>query len=258
MSVLEELQAAVAVVARQVGPRRSSASAAPARLGRDRRRRSRRHERPQPARRRGHRTLRRWTIRPGRVAGVDVDGDLAVVDGRHGRRHGRSNGATARPSASAPRSSARRPRPAAAPRVTVGIVSASRARSAGRVAGASPASIEHTAPLASGSSGGALVDAAGRLVGLNTNRVGEGFYLALPADAALRERVDALGRGESPRSPAAGHRGRAQRVASRMRQSVGLPERDGLLVRGVEDDSPAAQGGHPRRRPHRRGRRARR
>ena len=64
-----------------------------------------------------------------------------------------------------------------------------------RIAG----SIEHTAPLAPGSSGGALLDADGRLVGLNTNRIGDGFYLALPADGALRERVDALGRGEEPK-----------------------------------------------------------
>src|SRR4029078_13620690 len=60
-------------------------------------------------------------------------------------------------------------------------------------------SVEHTAPLAPGSSGGALLDAEGRLVGLNTNRIGEGFYLALPANAALQARVDALSRGEAPR-----------------------------------------------------------
>ena len=32
-------------------------------------------------------------------------------------------------------------------------------------------------------------------------------------------------------------------VARRLRRSVGLPERDGLLVRGVEDDSPASRAG---------------
>ena len=70
-------------------------------------------------------------------------------------------------------------------------------------------SVEHTAPLAPGSSGGALLDADGKLVGLNTNRIGEGFYLALPADAELRARVDALGRGESPDPPAPRRRRRA-------------------------------------------------
>ena len=104
-------------------------------------------------------------------------------------------------------------------------------------------SVEHTAPLAPGSSGGPLLDATGRLVGLNTNRIGEGFYLALPADAALRGRVDALARGESPVRPRLGVAVAPSHVARRMRRSVGLPERDGVLVRGVEDGSLAAAAG---------------
>ena len=35
----------------------------------------------------------------------------------------------------------------------------------------------------------------------------------------------------------------APHVAARLRQAVGLPERDGLLVRGVVDGSPAAAAG---------------
>jgi S1-C subfamily serine protease len=87
------------------------------------------------------------------------------------------------------------------------------------------------------------VDADGKLLGLNTNRIGEGFYLALPADAALRERIDALGRGESPRRRKLGVAVAPGHVARRLRRSVGLPDRDGVLVRGVEDDSPAARAG---------------
>lgn len=108
-----------------------------------------------------------------------------------------------------------------------------------RIAG----SLEHTAPLVRGSSGGPIVDAAGRLVGLNTNRAGEGFYLAIPADAALRERIDGLGRGESAAAPRLGVAVAPPWVARRMRRAVGLPERDGLLVRGVAEDSPAAAAG---------------
>jgi serine protease Do len=104
-------------------------------------------------------------------------------------------------------------------------------------------SLEHTAPLAPGSSGGALVDAAGRLVAINTNRIGEGFYLARPADAALRERVDALGRGESVTRPRLGVAIAPPHVARRLRASVGLSDRAGLLVRAVEDGSPAARAG---------------
>jgi hypothetical protein len=34
-----------------------------------------------------------------------------------------------------------------------------------------------------------VVDVTGRLLGLNTARLGEGFYLALPADAARATRT---------------------------------------------------------------------
>ena len=91
--------------------------------------------------------------------------------------------------------------------------------------------------------GRALLDAEGALVGLNTNRVGEGFYLALPADGSLKSRVDALARGESTERPRLGIAVAPAHVARRLRQSVGLPERDGVLVRGVEEGSPAAAAG---------------
>lgn len=104
-------------------------------------------------------------------------------------------------------------------------------------------SIEHTAPLAPGSSGSALLDADGALLGLNTNRVGEGFYLALPADAAFRARVDVLGRGEAPARPRLGIAVAPAHVARRLRQATGLPQRDGVLVREVDPESPAARAG---------------
>jgi S1-C subfamily serine protease len=87
------------------------------------------------------------------------------------------------------------------------------------------------------------VDIDGRLIGINTSRLGDGFYLALPADAALRERVDQLGRGESVRRPRLGVEVAPSHVARRLRRAVGLPEHDGLLVRGVEDGSPADRAG---------------
>jgi serine protease Do len=104
-------------------------------------------------------------------------------------------------------------------------------------------SIEHSAPLPRGSSGGPLVDAEGRLLGINSVRMEGGLLLALPADAALRTRVDALGRGEAPARPRLGVALAPPRAARRLRAAVGLPERDGLLVRGVEPDSPAAGAG---------------
>ncbi len=128
-------------------------------------------------------------------------------------------------------------------RVTFGLVSgverAFRGPRGRRITG----SLEHTAPLARGSSGSPLVDEHGLVVGLNTARLADGFYLALPADAALRDRVDALVRGESARRLVLGVGLAPAEVAQQLRASVGLPERAGLLVRTVAEGSPAAEAG---------------
>lgn len=177
----------------------------------------------------------------GRLAGIDVDGDLAVVAvetaGAPALAWSDADltvgtvvfGAAATPSGGA--------------RITFGTVSAVERSFRGPGGRRIGGSLEHTAPLAPGSSGGALLDAAGRLAGINTNRLGEGFYLALPADAALRARIEALGRGESVERPRLGIAVAPARVARRLRRSVGLPERDGILVRGVEDGSAADRAG---------------
>ena len=104
-------------------------------------------------------------------------------------------------------------------------------------------SVEHTAPLLPGSSGGPVVNAAGQLLGINTNRLGEGFYLAMPADEALRGRIDALGRGEFATPPQLGIAIAPGHVARRMRRAVGLPDLEGLLIREVTEQSPAARAG---------------
>jgi serine protease Do len=128
-------------------------------------------------------------------------------------------------------------------RVTFGMVSGVSRSFRGPHGRQITGSLEHTAPLARGSSGSPVVDADGRLLGLSTARLGEGFYLALPADDALRTRVDALARGEAPRRLVLGLGLAPASVARQLRASVGLPERDGLLVRTVEDGSPAARAG---------------
>jgi serine protease Do len=103
--------------------------------------------------------------------------------------------------------------------------------------------VEHTAPLARGSSGGPLVDAEGKLLGIDTHREGDGFYLAIAADEELRSRIDSLSRGEVPQRARLGVALAPPRVARRLRRSVGLPERDGLLVHAVEQASPADRAG---------------
>lgn len=178
----------------------------------------------------------------GKVAGYDGDGDLAVIDVDTG---GASALAWADGDALAIGSAVfgAGASHGGGTRVTFGLVSAVAREFRGPGGRRIDGSVEHTAPLAPGSSGGALLDADGRLVGLNTNRIGEGFYLALPANAALRTRVDALSRGETPSRARLGVAVAPSHIARRLRRSVGLPERDGVLVRGVEDDSLAAEAG---------------
>jgi serine protease Do len=103
--------------------------------------------------------------------------------------------------------------------------------------------VEHSAPLARGSSGGPLADRQGRLVGINTHRLGDGFYVAQPADPALQAKVERMGAGERIERPTLGVAVAPADVAHRLRQAVGLPERDGLLVRGVDQDAAADRAG---------------
>jgi serine protease Do len=128
-------------------------------------------------------------------------------------------------------------------RATFGFVSAADRSFRGPRGRSIAGSIEHTAPLPRGSSGGPLVDGAGRLLGLNTVRLEGGLILALPADAGLRKQVDALARGEAAKRPRLGVALAPPRASRRMRAAVGLDERDGLLVRAVQDGSPAAAAG---------------
>ena len=129
------------------------------------------------------------------------------------------------------------------------------AASAARAGAASAARSSTRAPLPRGSSGGPLVDAEGRLLGLNALRLEGGLILAVPATAAVTERAMALARGEAPATARLGVAVAPPRAARRMRRAVGLPERDGLLVRAVEDGRPGGRGRHRARRPAR-GRRA--
>lgn len=103
--------------------------------------------------------------------------------------------------------------------------------------------VEHTAPLPRGSSGGPLVNVDGNLLGLNAIRLDGGLILAVPATSAVKERALQLARGEAPSPHRLGVAVAPPRVARRLRRAVGLPEREGLLVREVEDDSPAAGAG---------------
>ena len=101
--------------------------------------------------------------------------------------------------------------------------------------------VEHTATLGKGGSGSPIVDDQGRLLGITTLRLGDGFAVARPADADLRSRIGQLASGEEPRRRVLGVGIAPAHVARRMRRAVGLPERAGVLVQGVEEGSPAAR-----------------
>ena len=178
----------------------------------------------------------------GSVAGRDIDGDLAVIDVDTG-------GAPALPWATGASAGIGTPVFALANpggrglRVTFGFVSgverAFRGPRGRRITG----SLEHTAPLLPGSSGGPVLDAAGQLLGINTNRLGEGFYLAIPADEALSGRAATLASGESAAPPRLGIAIAPGHVARRLRRAVGLPDTEGLLISEVTEGSPAARAG---------------
>jgi serine protease Do len=181
----------------------------------------------------------------GRVLGIDQDLDLAVVEAETGQAQaptwaehagppvGRSVLALANPGGRGLR-------------ITAGTVSSSAASFRGprgrRIKGA----IEHTARLPRGSSGGPLVDFEGRLLGINAVRIEGGLILAIPVERSLRERVEALSRGEPAARVRLGVAVAPPRVARRLRSAVGLPERDGILVRAVEPGSPAERAGFER------------
>ncbi len=125
-------------------------------------------------------------------------------------------------------------------RVTVGFVSGVQRSFRGPRGRRIDGGLEHTAAMARGSSGGPLVDQHGRLVGLNTHRLGEGFYLAQAAEPELVARITALVEGREPAGVELGIAVAPPGVARKLRRSVGLDERDGVLVRSVADGSAAA------------------
>lgn len=186
-------------------------------------------------------TLAAGRVEQGEVRAADIEGDLAVV------AVDTSGVAPIAWEPANPRLGqvvfAVAPGRGDGPRVTSGPVSAIGAAFRGPRGRLITNGFEHTALVGRGSSGGPVTDAAGRLVGINTHRPGDGLYLALPADPVLAERVDALAAGRSPQRRRLGVALVPGPVARRLRAAVGLPHRDGLLVREVDPGGPADAAG---------------
>ena len=178
----------------------------------------------------------------GSVAGHDIDSDLAVISVDTGETPALPWASSASVEIGNPVFALANPGGRGL-RVTFGFVSGIERTFRGPRGRRITGSLEHTAPLLPGSSGGPVLGADGQLLGINTNRLGEGFYLAIPADEALRGRADALARGETATSPRLGVAIAPSHVARRLRRAVGLPDTEGLLIREVVEASPAARAG---------------
>ncbi len=176
----------------------------------------------------------------GRVAGLDVDADVAVLETDTGDAAALAWATGTAAGIGMPVFALANPGGRGL-RVTFGFVSGVDRTFRGPRGVRITGSLEHTAPLLPGSSGGPVLDAGGQLVGINTNRLGEGFYLAISADETLRSRADAMARGETATPPKLGIAITPRHVARRLRRAVGLPDADGLLVREVMEDTPAAR-----------------
>jgi serine protease Do len=179
----------------------------------------------------------------GSVRGVDADGDLAVIDVDTGS----TPALPVQPAAPSPRLG-QTVIAVANPgglgvRVTLGTVSSLDRSFPGPQGRKISGGIEHTAQLGRGSSGSPIVDIDGALLGINTHRLGDGFYLSIVAGADLAKRVDDLAGGKSPTRARLGVGLAPTEAARKMRRAVGLPERDGVLVRFIEADSPAERAG---------------
>jgi serine protease DegQ len=160
-----------------------------------------------------------------RVEGLDVEpakaaeggariGQLALAVGRSGRSDG--------------------------PRASLGVVSSAGGPLRTWRGGRLERYVQTDATPYPGISGGALANARGNVLGVLTTGLSRGATLAIPADLAWRVAGTLSERG----SPTRGYLGiLSQPVRLPDAQGAGLTQRGGLLVVGVEESSPAGQGG---------------
>lgn len=93
-----------------------------------------------------------------------------------------------------------------------------------------------------GFSGGPLVDASGKVIGLNTSGLTRGGSLTIPADLAWRVAATLAEHGHVRRG-FLGVRSQPVHISQAQQQALGRSQSTGLLLVGVEQDSPAEEGG---------------
>jgi len=133
-------------------------------------------------------------------------------------------------------------RPGGAPMASFGIVSALggswRTERGGIVEGYVRADVT----LYPGFSGGPLVDTQGRVVGLNSWYLARGQELAIPSQAVGTIVQTLLTQGRVRRGYL-GVTSQPVQLPAALRQSLGLTQKTGLMIVGVEPGSPAEKGG---------------
>jgi S1-C subfamily serine protease len=126
------------------------------------------------------------------------------------------------------------------PRATLGVISAVGGPIRTRRGPRLERYIQTDATPYPGFSGGPLIDARGNVLGILVSGWGRGAAFAIPADLAWRTAGTLSERGSVKR----GYLGiLSQPVRLPDGQSLGLTQRGGLLVVGVEEGSPAGRGG---------------
>lgn len=93
-----------------------------------------------------------------------------------------------------------------------------------------------------GFSGGPLVDAAGRVVGINTSGLARGMSLTIPVSLAWQV-AETLSQHGHVRRGYLGIRSQPVSLPAAQQQALGRQQSSGLLLVGVEEDGPAAGGG---------------
>ena len=137
--------------------------------------------------------------------------------------------------------------------VTAGIISA-KSRSTGLSDGSFEDFLQTDAPINQGNSGGALVNTAGLLVGINSQilsptgvNIGIGF--AVPVNMARNVMEQLISNGKVER----GHLGIGiQQVTPEIAASIGLKETRGVIITEVSANSAASPRRYPARRCRRR------
>jgi S1-C subfamily serine protease len=93
-----------------------------------------------------------------------------------------------------------------------------------------------------GFSGGPLVDASGHLLGVNTSGLMRGGALTIPVSLAWQAAASLVQHG-SVRRGFLGIRSQPVAIPAAQQKALGREQATGLLLVGVEDDSPAMAGG---------------